>query len=65
MYLHEWPVPVDVYITTYGEDLDTIRRTVTAAVAMHGKHTHLVLDDGRSDEVRDLAAEVGAEYIAG
>ena len=38
-------------------------RTVTAAVAMHGKHTTYVLDDGKSDDVRALAAEVGAEYI--
>ena len=64
MFLHETPVELDVYITTYGEDLDTIRRTVTAAVAMHGKHTTYVLDDGKSDDVRALAAEVGAEYIA-
>jgi len=63
LYLHETQAPVDVYITTYGEDLDTIRRTVTAAVAMHGKHTTYVLDDGKSDDVRALAAEVGAEYI--
>jgi len=63
MFLHETPVELDVYITTYGEDIESIRRTVTAAVAMHGKHTTYVLDDGKSDEVRALAAEVGAEYI--
>lgn len=63
MYLDEWPITVDVFITTYGEDLDTIRRTVNAAVAMHGRHDTWVLDDGRSDEVRDLAAELGARYV--
>nr|WP_246247665.1 cellulose synthase catalytic subunit [Cellulomonas septica] len=63
MYLQEWPISVDVFITTYGEDLDTIRRTVTAAVAMQGRHDTYVLDDGRSDEVRDLAAELGARYV--
>ncbi|MBO3084261.1 glycosyltransferase family 2 protein [Cellulomonas fengjieae] len=63
MYLQEWPISVDVFITTYGEDVDAIRRTVTAAVAMHGKHDTWVLDDGRSDEVRDLAAELGARYV--
>ena len=63
MYLHETQVPVDVYITTYGEDLDTIRRTVTAAVAMHGKHITYVLDDGKSEDVRALAAELGAELV--
>ncbi|MFC8193504.1 glycosyltransferase [Cellulomonas sp. NPDC057328] len=63
MHLEDRPVTVDVYITTYGEDLATIRRTVTAAVAMHGRHDTYVLDDGRSDEVRDLAAELGARYV--
>jgi cellulose synthase (UDP-forming) len=56
-------VTIDVFITTYGEDLDTIRRTVTAAVAMQGRHETWVLDDGRSDEVQALAAELGARYI--
>jgi cellulose synthase (UDP-forming) len=63
MFLHETPVALDVYITTYGEDLATIRRTVAAALAMHGKHTTYILDDGKSDDVRALAAELGAEYI--
>jgi len=63
MYLQEWPVTVDVFITTYGEDLGTIRRTVAAAVEMQGAHDTYVLDDGRSDEVRDLAIELGARYI--
>ncbi len=63
MHLHETAVPIDVYITTYGEELDKIRATVSAAVAMHGKHITYVLDDGKSDDVRALAAELGAEYI--
>jgi cellulose synthase (UDP-forming) len=63
MYLRDRPVTVDVFITTYGEDLGTIRRTVTAAVAMQGQHLTWVLDDGRSDAVRDLAAELGARYV--
>ncbi|ASR54656.1 glycosyltransferase [Cellulomonas sp. PSBB021] len=63
VYLADRPVTIDVLITTYGEDLDTIRRTVTAAVAMQGRHRTWVLDDGRSDEVRDLAAELGARYV--
>lgn len=63
MFLRDRPVTIDVLITTYGEDLDTIRRTVTAAVAMQGRHRTWVLDDGRSDEVRDLAAELGARYV--
>jgi len=54
---------VDVFITTYGESVEAIRKTVTAAVAMHGEHLTWILDDGRSDEVRDLAGELGARYV--
>ncbi|WP_353708337.1 cellulose synthase catalytic subunit [Cellulosimicrobium sp. ES-005] len=63
LYLHDRPVTVDVLITTYGEDLDTIARTVRAAVAVRGTHRTWVLDDGRSDDVRDLAAQLGARYV--
>ncbi|MEQ3554132.1 glycosyltransferase [Pseudonocardia nematodicida] len=64
MQLHGAPIGVDVFVTTYGEALDDIRKTVTAAVAMDGEHTVYVLDDGKSAAVRDLAAELGAEYVA-
>ncbi|WP_029289264.1 glycosyltransferase [Cellulomonas sp. HZM] len=63
MHLDDWPVSIDVFVTTYGEDLATIRATVEAAVAMTGRHETWVLDDGRSDAVRDLAAELGARYV--
>lgn len=63
MYLDDAPITVDVFITTYGEDAMVIRRTVDAAVALRGAHRTWVLDDGRSDEVRDLAAELGARYL--
>lgn len=63
LHLGEHPATVDVFITTYGEDLDVIRTTVTAARAMHGEHITWVLDDGRSDGVRDLAAELGVRYL--
>jgi cellulose synthase (UDP-forming) len=57
------PVDIDVFITTYGEDVAVIRRTVQAAVAMHGRHRTYVLDDGHSDEVRRLARSSGAHYF--
>ncbi len=57
------PVDIDVLITAYGEDLGVIRRTVTAALAIEGRHLTWVLDDGHSDEVRALAAELGARYV--
>jgi len=66
----DWPLQindqrvfVDVFITVYGEDIDVIRRTVTAALALNGRHRTWVLDDGRSDEVRDMAGELGARYV--
>ncbi|WP_411698918.1 glycosyltransferase family 2 protein [Conyzicola sp.] len=63
LYLDGSSATVDVFITTYGESIDAIRRTVTAAVAMRGEHLTWILDDGKSDEVRDLAAELGARYV--
>ena len=63
MQLHDTVVEVDVFITTYGEELDVIRRTVVAALAMEGRHRTHVLDDGKSPDVAALAAELGASYI--
>ncbi|HEX2027759.1 MAG TPA: glycosyltransferase [Nitriliruptorales bacterium] len=54
---------IDVFIPTYGEPLDVLRRTVRSAVAMEGAHRTYVLDDACRDEVRALAAELGAHYI--
>ncbi|WP_022882955.1 glycosyltransferase family 2 protein [Gryllotalpicola ginsengisoli] len=66
----QWPVQlagrvvdIDLFVTVYGEDLETVRRTVTAAIAVHGKHRTWVLDDGHSDEVKQLAEELGARYV--
>ncbi len=65
-----WPVLlggkevlVDVFITVYGEDLAKIRTTATAAVAIKGKHRTWILDDGRSDDVKALADELGCLYV--
>ncbi|MGI8456896.1 MAG: glycosyltransferase [Propionibacteriaceae bacterium] len=67
---HLWPilldgkeVLVDVFITVYGEELYKIRATATAALAIRGKHRVWILDDGRSDQVRDLAGELGCHYV--
>jgi len=63
MHVHGRGVLVDVFVTVYGEDLETVTRTVRAAVAMRGAHRTWVLDDGRSDAVKHVAAELGAWYI--
>jgi cellulose synthase (UDP-forming) len=56
-------VEVEVFITVYGEDVAKIETTARAAVAMQGAHNTWILDDGGSDEVRDLAARLGARYV--
>lgn len=61
--LHGSTATIDVYITVYGEPIEVIERTVRAALAMQGAHLTWILDDGRSDEVRDLATELGARYV--
>ncbi|MFV0407731.1 MAG: glycosyltransferase [Propioniciclava sp.] len=63
LHLNDHPVRVDVLITVYGEPLAVIRRTVTAALAIRGAHNTWILDDGRSDEVRTLAEELGCHYV--
>jgi len=63
MYLESKRIDVDVFITVFGEPLDKIAKTVIAAMAMRGRHLTWVLDDGDSDAVRDLAADLGANYV--
>ncbi|MCE3552608.1 glycosyltransferase [Pseudonocardia sp. RS11V-5] len=64
MFLGGAEATVDVFITTYGESLGDIRRTVVAALAMEGRHTTYVLDDGRTAGVFALARELGVVYVA-
>lgn len=54
---------VAVWIPTYNEPIEILRRTILHAVAMDHPHETWVLDDGRRDEVRALAAELGASYL--
>ena len=59
----EKDLTVDVFITTYNEDVELLRQTVRAAVAMRYPHETYVLDDGRRPAVRALAEELGCHYI--
>jgi cellulose synthase (UDP-forming) len=54
---------VDVFITTYNEDVALLRQTVRAAIAMRLPHRTYVCDDGRRAEVKALAQELGCGYI--
>lgn len=61
----EWPT-VDVLIPTYNEPLHVVRSTVIAAKALdypEKKMRVMLLDDGRRDEFREFAAQVGVEYV--
>ena len=54
---------VDVYITTYDEPLEIIRRTALGARAISYPHQTWLLDDGKRDRVKELAEELGIGYI--
>lgn len=54
---------VDVFITTYDEPLEVLRRTAIGARAIRYPHRTYVLDDGKREEVRALADELGIGYI--
>ena len=68
-YNHRDPLPspaglsVDILIPTYKEPLDIIRRTLMAAQRIKYPHRTIVLDDGKRDELKILAAELGVEYL--
>ncbi|MCI0600927.1 MAG: glycosyltransferase [Beijerinckiaceae bacterium] len=56
--------PVDVFIVTFNEPASVLERTVVGAKAIdHPDLRVFVLDDGARDFVRDLAHELGANYI--
>jgi cellulose synthase (UDP-forming) len=54
---------VDVFITTYNEPLDVLRKTFVAARGIRYPHRTWVLDDGCRDEVRELTAQLGLGYL--
>jgi cellulose synthase (UDP-forming) len=55
---------VDVFVTTYGEPVDVVRRTVRAALEIRYPHETWLLDDGGRPELLRLAAELGCRYLA-
>ena len=55
---------VDVFIPTYNEPADIVRRTLVGALAIDFPHKQVyVLDDGRRPEIRAMAEALGAVYI--
>ena len=74
LFLDRRPVPlpsdpdrlpwVDVFIPTYNEGVDIVRRTAVAAMAMdYAKKRVWILDDGRRPAMKALAVEVGCGYV--
>jgi cellulose synthase (UDP-forming) len=60
-----WPT-VDVLVVTYDEQVKVLRRTLIGCLKMDypaDKKRIYLLDDGRRQEMRDLADELGCHYI--
>lgn len=55
---------VDLFITTYNEPAEILHSTILGAVSVRYPHRTYVLDDGGRPEIRGLAEDLGAEYIA-
>jgi cellulose synthase (UDP-forming) len=55
---------VAVLIPTYNEGEEILLPTISAAVALEPAHETWVLDDGNRQEVAELAAALGARYLA-
>ncbi len=54
---------VDVYICTYDEPLHVLEATLAGCALLDRAHTTYVLDDGRREEVRQLAAAWDATWV--
>ena len=61
------PLRIDVLVTTLGEPVELVRRSVRDAKALVYPHPValriLVLDDGRRAAMRDMALEEGVDYL--
>ncbi|ALV41843.1 cellulose synthase [Pseudarthrobacter sulfonivorans] len=54
---------VDVFITTYNEDLDMVMTTALAAQKIRHPHSTWILDDGARLELKALAEQHGLGYV--
>lgn len=55
---------VDVFIATYNEPVDMVRKTLLAAMHMDYPHKTWLLDDGNRQDMKILADRLGANYLA-
>ncbi len=63
MYMGFEKITVDVFIPVFGEPVTEIRETAIAARDMYGQHKTYILDDGRSNDVKKMAKDIGIDYI--
>jgi len=56
-------VPTDIVIPTYDEDRSIVEPTIVGALLVEGNTTIYLADDGRRNEMRELAAEYGINYV--
>lgn len=54
---------VDVFITTYNEDVELVMATALAAKAIRHPHTTWILDDGARPEMQTAAEGAGIGYL--
>jgi cellulose synthase (UDP-forming) len=54
---------IDVYVCTYDEPAEVVMATLAGCRALTYPHTTYLLDDGRRQEMRELAELAGAEYL--
>ncbi len=55
---------VDVFITTYNEDLSILKQTIIGCINIRYPHKTYVLDDGNREEVKKLCEKLGVGYIS-
>ncbi|HEX5610447.1 MAG TPA: glycosyltransferase [Solirubrobacterales bacterium] len=54
---------VDVYVCTYDEPVEVVMATLAGCRALSYPHTTYLLDDGRREEMREIAELAGARYL--
>ena len=54
---------VGIFVPVVNEDLALIRNTIESLQSLHGEKEIYVLDDGRKEATRQLAAEMNVHYI--
>jgi cellulose synthase (UDP-forming) len=54
---------VDVYVCTYDEPIEVVSATLAGCRALTYPHTTYLLDDGRRQEMEELAEIAGARYL--